>query len=77
MGGNELAEKPSIKCNRCGAEIHTYSKMRKWCADCRKEIAVLQAKARRYNRDWQEFDSASESTTDQIERNSISHDMGM
>ena len=30
--------------------------MRKWCPDCRKEIAVLQAKARKFNKPWQEFD---------------------
>jgi len=37
------------KCQKCGSRIETYSRMRKWCADCRKRIAVLQAKARKLN----------------------------
>ncbi|MBS3107971.1 hypothetical protein J4468_03570 [Candidatus Woesearchaeota archaeon] len=28
-----------IKCQKCGIEIRTYSKMRKWCTDCRKNLA--------------------------------------
>ena len=49
-------ENSFVKCNRCDKTIRSFSKMRKWCPDCRKEIAVLQAKARKFNKPWQEFD---------------------
>lgn len=37
------------KCDRCGCSIRSYSPMRKWCVDCRKEISLEQAKERKYN----------------------------
>ncbi|MBW2973566.1 hypothetical protein KY346_04185 [Candidatus Woesearchaeota archaeon] len=41
MGGN------LVKCQRCGAEIQSYSPMRKWCVECRHTISLEQAKARK------------------------------
>lgn len=38
-----------VKCKRCGSNINTFSKMRKWCTDCRKRVAVEQAKARKFD----------------------------
>jgi len=35
------------KCLKCGSEVLSYSPMRKWCYDCRKEVSMEQAKARR------------------------------
>lgn len=57
-----IDENHFVKCNRCSKTIRSFSKMRKWCPDCRKEIAVLQAKARKFNKPWQEFDSKFETT---------------
>ncbi|MEM4282741.1 MAG: hypothetical protein QXU88_02115 [Candidatus Woesearchaeota archaeon] len=41
------------QCKRCGATIKSYSPMRKWCFDCRKKVAIEQAKMRK-SQTWYE-----------------------
>ncbi|MBN1386271.1 hypothetical protein JW968_04850 [Candidatus Woesearchaeota archaeon] len=35
-----------INCQRCGSEIATYNKLRKWCVDCRKDLINERARDR-------------------------------
>ncbi|MDP7181327.1 MAG: hypothetical protein QF486_00345 [Candidatus Woesearchaeota archaeon] len=35
------------KCMKCNKNIRSYSVMRKWCVECRKSVAVEQARERR------------------------------
>ncbi|MBD3318426.1 hypothetical protein GF342_00795 [Candidatus Woesearchaeota archaeon] len=37
----------TITCQRCGAQIPTYSAMRKWCVECRHTVSLEQAKLRK------------------------------
>ena len=34
-------------CEKCGAEIKSLNKRRKWCFECRKKLAVERAKAKK------------------------------
>jgi len=43
-----------VICKRCGEEVLSFSPMRKWCFDCRKDIGLEQAKARKVGVPWQE-----------------------
>jgi len=36
-----------IKCNRCGGEIRSLNKLRKWCVDCRTALTNERARSRR------------------------------
>jgi len=36
-----------MDCLRCGIGVESFSKMRKWCFDCRKKVAVEQARKRK------------------------------
>ncbi|MBI1970860.1 hypothetical protein HYS47_03875 [Candidatus Woesearchaeota archaeon] len=35
-----------ISCQRCGMEIRTYNKLRKWCVDCRQNLTNERARLR-------------------------------
>jgi predicted amidophosphoribosyltransferase len=37
----------SIVCKRCGSEIPTLNRLRKWCVECRKELVNERARIRR------------------------------
>ncbi len=37
----------STVCKRCGAEVLSFSPMRKWCVDCRHAISLEQARVRK------------------------------
>ena len=41
--------KTGCKCKRCGADVKSYSPMRKWCIDCRRKVGLEQAKQRKLN----------------------------
>ena len=36
-----------MKCQRCGNAVQSYSKMRKWCFECRRALAVERARERK------------------------------
>jgi len=35
-----------VICQRCGAEVNTFNKLRKWCVDCRRELINERARIR-------------------------------
>lgn len=37
------------ECQRCGAEVRSFSPMRKWCVECRRVISLEQARVRKLN----------------------------
>ena len=39
----------AIKCKRCGGEIRSLNKLRKWCVDCRISLTNERARLRRKN----------------------------
>ncbi len=36
-------------CKRCGADVRSFSPMRKWCVECRRLISLEQARVRKLN----------------------------
>lgn len=39
----------TMVCKRCGAEVMSFSPMRKWCVECRRLISLEQARVRKMN----------------------------
>jgi uncharacterized OB-fold protein len=37
----------TVKCQKCGIKIASYSPMRKWCVECRRVVNLERAKQRK------------------------------
>jgi len=46
MDKSNIEGQSMINCKRCGKNIKTFYKLRKWCFDCRKELINERARER-------------------------------